>query len=114
MTHRERASRRRFLQSVGATALTMPFLRGLPAMAQNADRRYLILLFTPNGIIRHTWGADYGLTNPGPSNFTLRSALMPLAKYQSRMIVLDGLQNKAAAGGSHEAGMASLWTGVKT
>jgi hypothetical protein len=36
---------------------------------------------------------------------------MPLAPLQSSVIVLDGLNNKAAQG-SHEAGMAALWTGI--
>jgi Protein of unknown function (DUF1552) len=102
-------SRRRFLTAVGATALTYPFLRALPGYA-GGDNKYLILIFTPNGVVRNFWGADPGAT---PGSFTLRSWLAPLAKYQSQMVVVRGLCNKAAGiGDPHGPGMASLWTGL--
>ena len=50
--------RRRFLRAVGATALTYPFLRGVPGYAATtAPPRYLVLLFSPTGVVRHLWGA---------------------------------------------------------
>src|SRR5262249_11626014 len=51
--------RRRFLKAVGATAVTYPFLRGLPsyAAASGGTPTYLVLLFTPNGCVRPLWGA---------------------------------------------------------
>lgn len=102
--------RRKFLTAIGATALTAPLLRSLPSLAQSADeRRYLLTLFTSNGVIRHKWGAD--VTGPGPGEFTLRPFLDKLSPYKDKVIVLDGLEARAAQG-SHEAGMASLWTGV--
>jgi Protein of unknown function (DUF1552) len=129
--------RRHFLQMVGASALTYPFLRGVPsfAAASGTPPTYMILVFTPCGCVRPYWGATGG-TAPGNdvpppaagsaptinTNFTFRNTLMPFAKggtvggvawttnLQSKVIVLDGLNNKAAQG-SHEAGMASLWTG---
>jgi len=104
-------SRRRFLLSVGATAMTLPFLRSMPSYAADDERRYLVLAFTSNGVVRHRWGAD--VTGPGPGEFTLRPFLKPLDDFRTKMIVLDGLRAKAAQG-SHEAGMAALWTGVKT
>ena len=41
--------RRRFLQLVGASALTYPFLRGVPsyAAASGSAPTYLVLVFTP-------------------------------------------------------------------
>jgi hypothetical protein len=105
-----RVSRRRFLLGVGATALTLPFLRALPSYAQTEERRYLVLLFTPNGVVRHRWGAD--VTGQGPGQFTLRPFLKPLDAFKDKLIILDGLKAKAADG-SHEAGMAALWTGRK-
>jgi hypothetical protein len=129
-------SRRRFLQAVGATALTYPFLRSLPGYAQpNTAARYLVLIFTPCGVERYQWGA-LGPARPasgvatsaltgasGPGAF--RPTLKPLATgptlsnlagvgstdLTGQVIVLDGLNN-GAANGSHEAGMASLWTGI--
>jgi hypothetical protein len=127
--------RRRFLQLVGASALTYPFLRGVPsyAAASGSAPTYLVLVFTPCGCVRPVWGATdangssvarpaAGAAATLTSNFTFRSTLSPFAKggsvggtawttnLQNKVIVLDGLNNKAAQG-SHEAGMASLWTG---
>jgi Protein of unknown function (DUF1552) len=127
--------RRHFLQMVGASALTYPFLRGVPsyAAASGTTPTYLILAFTPCGCVRPYWGATgaggvdimppaAGSAPTLTTNFTFRNTLMPFAtggtvggtawttNLQSKVIVLDGLNNKAAQG-SHEAGMASLWTG---
>jgi hypothetical protein len=127
--------RRHFLQMVGASALTYPFLRGVPsyAAASGTPPTYLVLVFTPCGCVRPYWGATTAsgadvlppATGSPPTlttNFTFRNTLMPFASggtvggtawttnLQSKVIVLDGLNNRAAQG-SHEAGMASLWTG---
>ena len=127
--------RRHFLQLVGASALSYPFLRGVPsyAAASGSAPTYLILVFTPCGCVRPVWGGTdmSGASIPRPafgaaptltSNFKFRSTLAPFAtggkvgttswttNLQSKVLVLDGLNNKAAQG-SHEAGMASLWTG---
>jgi len=116
--------RRRFLKAAGATALTAPFLRGMPGYAATGGSMptYLILLFTPCGCVRPLWGATdaNGADIPRPpagtdpvqtTSFTFRNTLTPLAPFQDKVIVLDGLNNKAAQG-SHEAGMAALWTGL--
>jgi hypothetical protein len=127
--------RRRFLQLVGASALTYPFLRGVPsyAAASGSAPTYLVLVFTPCGCVRPVWGATdmsgKSITRPAAgaaptltSSFAFRNTLKPFASggtvggtawttnLQNKVIVLDGLNNKAAQG-SHEAGMASLWTG---
>jgi hypothetical protein len=135
--NRRALNRRRFLQAVGATALTYPFLRSLPGFAQQTTApRYLILVFTPCGVVRHRWGAMAMSARPasgtavspltgasGPGQF--RPTLTPFATgptlsnlmgagtadLSSQMILLDGLNN-GAANGSHEAGMAALWTGI--
>ena len=120
---------------VGASALSYPFLRGVPsyAAASGSAPTYLILVFTPCGCVRPVWGATdmsgasiprpaYGAAPTLTSSFKFRSTLAPFAtggtvggtswttNLQSKVLVLDGLNNKAAQG-SHEAGMASLWTG---
>ncbi|HEY4187122.1 MAG TPA: DUF1552 domain-containing protein [Polyangia bacterium] len=127
--------RRHFLKLVGASALTYPFLRGLPshAAAGGTPPTYMVLVFTPCGCVRPLWGATdgngkdvlppaYGSSPTVNTNFTFRNTLLPFAKggtvggaswttnLQNKVILLDGLNNKAAQG-SHEAGMASLWTG---
>ena len=112
-----RMQRRRFLKAVGATALTYPFLRGLPSYADGSAStpKYLILVFTPCGVVRHLWGAQgpkpTGTAPVVTSGLTFRQTLAPLAPVADQVIVLDGL-NAKAANGSHEAGMAALWTGL--
>jgi Protein of unknown function (DUF1552) len=116
--------RRRFLKVVGASALTYPFLRGVPsfAAAGGTAPTYLVLLFTPCGCVRPAWGAtDANMRDVLPpaiggaptstTSFVFRDTLAALAPVRSSVIILDGLNNKAAQG-SHEAGMASLWTGL--
>jgi hypothetical protein len=118
--------RRRFLKLVGATALTYPFLRGVPSYAAGAaGGPYLILLFTGCGVVRFDWGAQ----GPAPSGTTGSAVTSPLvfrstlsaftkagpsgnADLTNQIVVLDGLSNRAAGGGTHESGMASLWTGT--
>ena len=123
MTSKAALSRRRFLKLVGATALTAPFVRALPSYAggtSTGDPTYLVLLFTSNGCVRYNWGAQgpsptepKTVVTPGPLVF--RPTLAPFGSTATPLTqwvtVLDGLNN-AAAQGSHEAGMASLWTGL--
>ncbi len=128
--NRRALDRRRFLKLAGASALAYPLLRGLPsyaatAPASGADPVYLVLLFTSCGTVRYRWGAQ----GPAPTTATptvtsplaFRQTLSAFAKagpmqvdLTSKVTVLDGLQVKAAGSGSHEAGMAALWTGLTT
>jgi hypothetical protein len=134
--NRRALNRRRFLQAVGATALTYPFLRALPSFAQSSSApRYLILVYTPVGVVRYLWGAlgperpasgvtVSALTGASGSG-AFRATLQPFATgptvanvagggstdLTKQVTVLDGL-NVATANGSHEAGMAALWTGI--
>lgn len=133
---RDRVSlnRRHFLKMVGASAFTYPFLRGVPGFAAGnnggTNPVNLVLLFTPCGTIRYLWGAN----GPAPTGttptstavtngpLTFRPRLQPFTQAGPSMqadltkyvTVLDGLENKAGAGGTHESGMASLWTGLTT
>jgi hypothetical protein len=133
---RRALNRRRFLQAVGATALTYPFLRALPSYAMSPNTpTYLILVFTPCGVVRYLWGAqgparptNAALASPltGSSGAgAFRATLAPFATgptvsnlasvgstdLTNQVTVLDGL-NVATAAGSHQAGMAALWTGI--
>ncbi|MCL2449871.1 MAG: DUF1552 domain-containing protein [Polyangiaceae bacterium] len=116
-------NRRRFLKSVGATALTYPFLKAVPSYAAGGgDPKYMVLIFTPCGVVRYLWGAQ-GPARPmsgvGVSPLTgasgsgaFRATLAPFSQgtdLSSKMILLDGL-NVGTADGSHEAGMGALWT----
>jgi hypothetical protein len=124
---RANLERRRFLRAVGASALTYPFVRGLPSYAAAATEppRYLILLFSPTGFVRHLWGAPGAKPGATPTVTpilpgTFRPSFTPLEPLRQKVIVLDGLANQAAMGPvlpdatQHETGMASLWTGVSS
>jgi hypothetical protein len=105
---RLRRSRRRFLSSIGATAAMLPFLRGLPSYAQSALPTKLILMFSPNGRIRHLWGGD-----DSTGSLVLRQNLAPLQPFAEHITITQGVRNYVASkiGGTHEGGMVSLFTG---
>jgi Protein of unknown function (DUF1552) len=133
--NRRMIERRRFLKAVGATALTYPFLRGVPSFAADdggtgssasgggADPVYLVLLFSGCGVVRYKWGAQgaapTGASPTVTSPLVFRDTLSAFAQagpmkadLTNSVTVLDGLNVAAANGGSHEAGMAALWTGT--
>lgn len=103
-----RLHRRRFLQCVGATAATLPFLRTLPSYAQADAVPKLILAFSGNGRIRHLWGGT-----EANGQLTLRQNLAPLQPYAQHITIAENLYNPAAGliGGTHEGGTKTLWTG---
>ncbi len=98
--------------------MAYPFLRSLPSQAAEDPGTYLVLLFTPCGFVQHLWGAECALPGAGPKPsvqgpLVLRDTLAPLESLKDRVIVVDGL-NVKAADGPHEAGMGALWTAVRT
>jgi len=109
--------RRTFLRGMGAT-IALPLLDGMvPAFAGALDPAKppvrLSFIYGPNGRIPKAWtpvteGADYEMTR----------TLAPLAPFRSQMLVLSGLNAKAAdpkgneAGGNHARPCASFLTGV--
>ena len=115
--------RRRFLKLVGATAFTYPFLRGVPSFAAGSSpvSPYLVLLFSGCGVVRYKWGAQgpaaTGMTDAVTTPLVFRDTLSafaaagPMKVDLSKWVtVLDGLSNRAAQSGTHEVGMATLWT----
>jgi hypothetical protein len=133
--NRYQSERRRFLKMVGASALTYPFLRGVPSFAAGADPgnpMYMVLLYTSCGCVRPMWGAygppatgasavvtplsssagDGGVGGSRPTLSAFKKAGPMGLDLTDQMIVLDGINNAAANCGSHEPGMSSLWTGA--
>jgi hypothetical protein len=106
--NRLRLSRRKFLGSVGATAAMLPFLRSLPGYAQGQAQTKLVLVFSGNGRIRHLWGAD-----GSSGSLQFRPNLAPLQPHAANIVITEGVRNFCAPkiGGTHEGGMASLFTG---
>lgn len=104
-------SRRRLLGGLGVSAAMLPLLPIFESESEagqlGAPKR-LILLTTPNGTVLEDWRPS-GTEN----NFTLGPILAPLADYQDRMLVLDGIDEVAVGTGAskgHDA-LSTLWVG---
>ena len=111
MTDRKRrrgVSRRTMLRGMGAAALASPFLPWLRAHGEDAtETGRLILFFTPHGTIHDNWrptGTE--------RDFTLGPILAPLAGFEDRLMILDGMNVDASisVGAPHTKGPALLWT----
>jgi hypothetical protein len=107
-----RWSRRRLLAAagIGVTGSALaPFLPRSVAEAATQPKR-LVLITNGQGTDMTRWrpmGTE--------TDFTLSYALEPLAAYQSRMLVLDGIDNEAAirGPGTGHFGQGTMWTGVE-
>ena len=104
--------RRQFLQRVGLSAASLPFLVGLPSLGLGAParpRQRLVIMFSPNGTIPNAfWPETEG------KDFQLKEIMTPLAEFKDRMLVLRGLNNKVRGDGdSHMRGMSCLLTGIE-
>jgi len=106
------ASRRSFMQTLGASAIGLSCLKTSRALSQQAPLpKRLVLFFSPNGTIPEAWGTDGGETN-----FTFRRILEPLEPYRSQTCVIEGLDMKSTDSGpgdGHQKGMGHLFTGVE-
>ena len=106
------SSRREFLRDLGLSAASLPFLLNLPSLgfANQARRKQrLVVMFSPNGVVPSTfWPDEDGET------FTLKESLSPLADFQSRTLVLNGVCDKVRGDGdNHMRGIGCLLTGVE-
>jgi hypothetical protein len=111
MLIRRNWNRRAFLSAagVGASAVALAPMMPRPlAEAQSGPKRLLLI----------TSGQGTDMTRWRPSgtetSFTLTEQLDPLAAYQDRMLVLDGIDNEAAYHGvtGGHFGTSTMWTGV--
>ncbi len=104
--------RRQFLQRVGLSAASLPFLVGLPSLGLGAParpRQRLIIMFSPNGTIPNAFWPDQE-----GKDFQLKEIMTPLEEFKDRMLVLRGLHNKVRGDGdSHMRGMSCLLTGIE-
>lgn len=99
-------SRREFLTALGASAAVAPFLPLYSALAQTTGTpKRLILWWTPHGTVREHW-----LPTGSESSFTLGKILAPLAPFQKKITVLDGLSLDPGLATGHET-FPALWTG---
>jgi len=104
--------RRQFIQQLGISAASLPFLMGLPSLGLASParpRQRLIIMFSPNGTIPPSfWPDETG------SAFKLKEIMSPLEPYKDRMLILHGLSNKVRGDGdNHMRGMSCLLTGIE-
>ncbi|MCP5520427.1 MAG: DUF1552 domain-containing protein [Verrucomicrobiales bacterium] len=104
--------RRAFLQRFGLSAASLPFLVGLPSLGLAAParpRQRLVILFSPNGTIPPSFWPD-----ATGEEFELKEILQPLAPFQDRLLVLNGVCNKVRGDGdNHMRGMSCLLTAIE-
>jgi hypothetical protein len=103
-------TRRQLLKALGVTAGLAPMLPALDGWAATAsDRKRLLILFTPDGMVPEKWwptGSEAAWTLPADGT------LEPLmAKHKNDMIVMKGLPHKTQGSGAHEQAMGGLLTG---
>jgi hypothetical protein len=104
--------RRQFIQRLGLSAASLPFLMGLPSLGLAAParpRQRLVVMFSPNGTIPPAfWPDEIG------SDFKLKEIMSPLEAFKDRMLILKGLSNKVRGDGDgHMRGMSCLLTGIE-
>jgi hypothetical protein len=103
---------RRTLLRAGGTAIALPLLEAmLPRRAHAAPPiKRFVAMFSANGTIPPNW------TPTGTERaFTLSPILAPLAPFQQKLIVLQGVdQQGGGAGDGHQNGMAGWLTGQPT
>lgn len=94
--------------SAAAATVLAPFVPRPRVQAAVGPKR-LVLITSGQGTDMTTWRPSGTETD-----FTLSRQLEPLAAYQDRLLVLDGVDNAAAYKGvtSGHFGMSTLWTGV--
>jgi hypothetical protein len=104
--------RRQFIQRLGLSAASLPFIVGLPSLGLAAParpRQRLIVMFSPNGTIPTAyWPDEEG------ADFTLKEIMTPLELFKDKMLILRGLSNKVRGDGDgHMRGMSCLLTGIE-
>jgi len=102
------------LAGLGGVAVGLPLLEamhGSTAKAAAAPRR-LVIFFTPNGTIPDAW-----VTGTSETDYTFGKILEPLNDHKKDLVVLTGIDNKAAMnykapGDDHQRGMGTCLTGT--
>jgi hypothetical protein len=104
-----RLSRRSLLGASAALAGTALLPRSVGAATPPPKR--LVIVFSANGTIYDSW-----LPQGSETSFTLSPILTPLAPYQQKLLVLDGINVKSASygpGDDHMKGMGHMLTGIE-
>ena len=108
----KKLGRRRFLRGAGGAAVALPFLGAMSerASADVFPKRF-IAFFTGLGTVRSAW------TPVGTeSQFILGEVLSPLAPFQDKLLILDGIDMESSyhgPGDPHQQGIAQALTGTE-
>lgn len=105
-------SRREFIRDLGISAAALPFVLNLPGLGfanQQARKKRLIVMFSPNGVVPPAfWPDEEG------EKFALKESLKPLEPFQDRTLILHGVCDKVRGDGdNHMRGMGCLLTGIE-
>ena len=107
-----RTSRRQFIQELGIASATLPFLLNLPSLGfanQQARKRRIVVIFSPNGVVPTTFWPDI---SGDQAEFALKESLQPLEPFRDRLLTLRGVCDKVRGDGdSHMRGIGCLLTG---
>jgi len=106
------ANRREFLRNIGLSTLGAHLALGLPSLAnasENAKKKRLIFVFSPNGVIpKHFWPEQLG------NEFDFKRILKPLEPMRDQIMTLQGISNKIKGDGDgHMRGIGCLLTGIE-
>ncbi|MCA1685798.1 MAG: DUF1552 domain-containing protein, partial [Planctomycetia bacterium] len=105
-------TRREFIRDLGIGAAAFPFLLNLPSLGfanQQARKKRLVVMFSPNGIVpKNFWPDEAGELS------AFKEILTPLEPFRERTLVLNGVCDKVRGDGdSHMRGMGCLLTGIE-
>jgi hypothetical protein len=105
-------TRREFVRDLGLSAAALPFILNLPSLGfanQDARKKRLVVIFSPNGVVPSTfWPDEEG------SEFTLKESLKPLEPFKDKTLTLHGVCDKVRGDGdNHMRGIGCLLTGVE-
>jgi hypothetical protein len=109
-----RLSRRTLLAAAGSS-VTLPWLealaQSLPGASVGPPLR-LIVFYTPNGFLPERWRP---IGTPGSTGYELGPTMAPLQVHRDKLVIIDGLENRAAIRGlgpAADRSMGTLLTGA--
>jgi len=110
-TTKVRLNRRAVLRGAGTIAIGLPWLEcmedDVQAQAAPAAAQRFVGVFQPGGTVIDKWRPTGSETAP-----VFGTILAPLEPVKQKLLVIDGLQMKAAIGEQHQCGMVSFLTGA--
>jgi hypothetical protein len=110
------ADRRSFLRKLGVSAAALPFVTNLSSLARAAGKtangkrkQRLIIMFSPNGIVRKNfWPDETG------KDFKFKEIMTPLEPYKNKTLILNGVGDQIKGDGdNHMRGIGCLLTGTE-